>query len=611
MCVSVSKGSPLSIVLRAFLSIFLLSTAFSALAQTNPPLNVQGRVLVDGLAFNGPGKFKFAIVQGNGLSLLWTHDGSSTAGPNFQPTNSISLSVQKGLYSVLLGDPSIPGMTNPLNPNIFNNTDVRLRVWFDDGVHGFQQLTPDQRIAAVGYAYQSQRANEATVFTGSVTISQLPSTLVTNNESNVSLTGTFNGDGSGLIGIRGSTPFQVADAAIINALPNTGYLITNPVQRVVLLPDTADMRIGDIVRVAGPGSWKVAQNTNQSIFASHFRGGVGATWVGRDQNRNWTGVASSTNGMNLAALVRGGFVYLSTNAGVNWTTPPVSPVKNWQSIASSADGSRYVAGTDGEFLYVSIDNGQGWSARSQPGSRQWTGVASSHDGTNMVACAFSNGPIFTSADGGDTWQQRATAGARSWTSVACSADGLKMVATSTSGIGVSNDRGANWFIVSALNNISFTAVACSSDGARIFAGAASAAPGSIYTSTDGGTNWVKRDASGVHSWRSITCSGDGTIVAATSPDGISVSVDAGGAWTVRVPTPARDWRGIASAIDASRFAAAAFGNLIYISEGATLRLTTPGANGYLAGGEYSAVELQHAGNGKFFPLSSSGQIFAY
>jgi hypothetical protein len=609
MCVSAPKGSSLSIVLRAILSIFLLSTTFSARAQSNPPLNVQGRVLVDGLAFNGAGKFKFALVQGNGLSLLWTHDGSATAGPTFQPTNSISLPVVKGLYAVLLGDPSTPGMTNPLNPTIFNNPDVRLRVWFDDGVHGFQQLSPDQRIAAVGYAYQSQRANEAAVFTGSVNISQLPSTLVTNNESNVSLTGTFTGDGSGLIGIRGSTPFQVADAALINALPNTGYLITNPVQRVVLLPNTADMRIGDIIRVAGPGSWKVAQNTNQSIFASHFRGGVGAAWAPRDQSRNWTGIASSTNGMNLAALVRGSFIYLSTNAGSNWAPPPVSPVKNWQSIASSADGSRYVAGTDGEFLYVSSDFGQSWSARSQPGSRQWTGVASSHDGTNMVACSFSNGPIYGSADGGDSWQQRATAGARNWTSIACSADAMKMVATSTAGISVSNDRGTNWFVASGLNTISFTAVACSSDGSRMFAGAASAAGGNIYTSTDGGTNWLKRDASGAHLWRSITCSGEGTIVAATSPDGISVSVDAGGAWTLRAT--ARDWRGITSSIDASRFVAAAFAGFIYTSEGATLRSTTPGANGYLAGGEYSAVELQHAGNGKFFPLGSSGQIFAY
>src|SRR3954464_2018140 len=196
MCAPLSKGSSLSVILRTILSIFLLSTALSAAAQSNPPLNVQGRVLVDGLAFNGPGQFKFALVQGVGASLLWTHDGSTPSGPNFQPTNAITLNVVKGLYSVLLGDVTVPGMTSPLNPTIFNTTDVRLRVWFDDSVHGFQQLTPDQRLAAVGYAYKSQSANEAAVFTGSVTITQLPSILVTNNEANVNLTGTFTGDGS-------------------------------------------------------------------------------------------------------------------------------------------------------------------------------------------------------------------------------------------------------------------------------------------------------------------------------------------------------------------------------------------------------------------------------
>ena len=37
-------------------------------------------------------------------------------------------------------------------PSVFNNADVRLRVWFNDGVNGSQKLVPDQRITAVGYA---------------------------------------------------------------------------------------------------------------------------------------------------------------------------------------------------------------------------------------------------------------------------------------------------------------------------------------------------------------------------------------------------------------------------------------------------------------------------
>lgn len=79
----------------------------------------------------------------------WSNDGSSNAGA--EPERSVSLPVTKGLYSVLLGDTSIAGMT-AVPASVFTHPDVRLRVWFNDGVHGFQQLSPDRRIAAVGYA---------------------------------------------------------------------------------------------------------------------------------------------------------------------------------------------------------------------------------------------------------------------------------------------------------------------------------------------------------------------------------------------------------------------------------------------------------------------------
>ena len=40
----------------------------------------------------------------------------------------------------------------PIPNTVFANLDVRLRVWFNDGTNGSQLLTPNQRIAAVGYA---------------------------------------------------------------------------------------------------------------------------------------------------------------------------------------------------------------------------------------------------------------------------------------------------------------------------------------------------------------------------------------------------------------------------------------------------------------------------
>ena len=58
-------------------------------------------------------------------------------------------------------------MTVAIPFSAFTNSDVRLRVWFNDGTHGSQLLAPDQRIAAVGYAMMAVTA--VTVPASSVT----------------------------------------------------------------------------------------------------------------------------------------------------------------------------------------------------------------------------------------------------------------------------------------------------------------------------------------------------------------------------------------------------------------------------------------------------------
>lgn len=117
-------------------------------AQVPPLINYQGRVAVDMVSFEGSGQFKFALVNADGSVTLWSNDGTSAAGS--EPTDAITLPVSKGLYSVLLGDTKLLNMT-AIPPNVFANPDVRLRVWFDDGVNGSQLLSPDQRLAPSAY----------------------------------------------------------------------------------------------------------------------------------------------------------------------------------------------------------------------------------------------------------------------------------------------------------------------------------------------------------------------------------------------------------------------------------------------------------------------------
>lgn len=150
----------------------VVSSTLALQAQVPQLINYQGRVLSGGTNFNGSGQFKFALVQGAGPTLLWKNDGS--AGDT-EPTAAVTLNVVNGLYSVLLGDATLPNMV-VIPSTVFNNADVRLRVWFNGG-SGFQQLSPDQRIAAVGYAMMAGNVPD-----GSITGAKLADGAVTSSK---------------------------------------------------------------------------------------------------------------------------------------------------------------------------------------------------------------------------------------------------------------------------------------------------------------------------------------------------------------------------------------------------------------------------------------------
>ena len=145
-----------------------------------PVINYAGQVAVDEEAFDGNGLFKFAIVNESGSTTYWSNDGTSTAGS--EPTASVSVSVNGGLYSVLLGNSAIQGM-NAIDPVVFQqHADAKLRVWFNDGTNGFQQLTPDRSFASVPYAMTS---GVAPIQDGSITRSKLESSILNDLQSSI------------------------------------------------------------------------------------------------------------------------------------------------------------------------------------------------------------------------------------------------------------------------------------------------------------------------------------------------------------------------------------------------------------------------------------------
>ena len=189
--------------LVSLLSFFSMLGVLKSGAAVPQVLNHQGRIAVAGVNFNGDGQFKFALVNANGSISYWSNDGTSTAGA--APSSPVTLTVTKGLYSVLLGDTALANMT-ALPASALNHGDVRLRIWFNDGTRGFQQISPDQRLASTPYAFQAdnalvaQQAVEAASFTGllsgDVSGSQSSTSIASQTITGKSLTGFASNTGN-------------------------------------------------------------------------------------------------------------------------------------------------------------------------------------------------------------------------------------------------------------------------------------------------------------------------------------------------------------------------------------------------------------------------------
>ena len=98
-----------------------------------------------------------------------------------QPQASVAVPVNGGLYSILLGNTAQQGM-GAIDPAVFaQHTDAKLRVWFSDGVNGFQQLSPD-RPFVLRYAFSAgtaQIAGSAPIANGAVNLDTLSEDIKT------------------------------------------------------------------------------------------------------------------------------------------------------------------------------------------------------------------------------------------------------------------------------------------------------------------------------------------------------------------------------------------------------------------------------------------------
>lgn len=200
--------------------------AVTAQAQVPSTISYQGRVVVQGMNYDGAGQFKFSLIDPAGTMTFWSNDGTGLGAA--EPANAATIAVSKGLFAVRLGDTNVANMT-PIPANVFTNADVRLRVWFSRGT-GFEQLSPDTIVAAVGYAMIS-----ASVANRSITPQNLDTNVMAMfvNSSGGAMTGAltnhagFYGNGGGLTNLAPGAyvevdPFFAASVAAVITGTDTG-----------------------------------------------------------------------------------------------------------------------------------------------------------------------------------------------------------------------------------------------------------------------------------------------------------------------------------------------------------------------------------------------------
>lgn len=309
---------------------------------------------------------------------------------------------------------------------------------------------------------------------------------------------------------------------------------------------------------------------------------------------SWTSIASSSDGTKLAATVgedEVGYIYTSTNSGVDWTAQTSAGSSLWAFLASSSDGTK-LAATDGSNIYTSTNSGVDWTKRISRGAHfNWRSIASSFDGTKLAAvgcCADSS--IYTSTNSGVDWVKRTFPESHAWESITSSSDGTKLAAVDggTGGNGgyiyTSTNSGVNWTAQTGAGKRIWYSIASSSDGKKL-AAADNSDNGYIYTSTDYGVTWTVQTGSGKRNWGSIASSSDGTKLAALVYDGdIFTSTNSGVDWTAQnVLSPAANWMSITSSSDGTELVAVLNGGYIYRGIFPKISLGTLGSSGYYDG----------------------------
>lgn len=270
--------------MKRFLCIALLSWLTLDLPAATPNLlRCNARVSSGGQLFQGTGLWKAALIDGSGASL-WSNDGTSVNGA--APASHFTAEVIKGQAALMLGD---TGMT-ALPAVAFTQSGLKMRLWFNDGTHGFQQLTPDQTVQPVPMALVTAQADAPA--DGAVVTADFASGAVTNAKLAADVI-TSDKFAAGSV-----TNAKLAPNAVVNA-GGSGYLPAG----AVIMSDTEESAALTTAGFVKQGTMTSDQPAWQIPPPAFWeRQGHIATWTGTEM-LFWGGFQSSS-GSNHGQLWR-------------------------------------------------------------------------------------------------------------------------------------------------------------------------------------------------------------------------------------------------------------------------------------------------------------------
>ena len=175
------------------------------------------------------------------------------------------------------------------------------------------------------------------------------------------------------------------------------------------------------VPVSAPYTYVVVARDGQRISACSFRGTIyssadaGKTWVaqkGAPSAALWQGLASSSDGTTLVAADQSpGSLWISKDAGATFVAvaqtsgAPVSA--RWRHVSSTDDGKALAAVVEGGGIWRSSDAGASWKqlGGGLPAAANWHHVTMSAGGSVMAAVS-NGGKVWVSYDAGASWTSR-------------------------------------------------------------------------------------------------------------------------------------------------------------------------------------------------------------